>query len=385
MQEFPEFAARLDLAPQVTSQQAVDGRRVDVTALPKPPRSEDGPQTALKTRFTKPVVLGCREPDFALSGADRFRQNPLHGPSQEGLGFAVPDEVLGSQRQGSFEHLVVQEGKTRLEGEPHRGAVGPDQKVLELVLEVVEKRLAQIRRPVQITDQQVGPTAGGQEIGMQISLAAGAGAVLQYRRKQKVAQRLQGVRRAVDAPIVPHLAHQSTPPPPLQQFFVKEAEKVVEKNCLIQNISKSKKEGENGEYIGISKFSANGSEKLIDEINIISKENINSSLIFVIDGLIKKEEKVSAYNIGKSNFVDIDFPDDLKKDLALVSACIGGAATVEDTENMLKQAGFQKISITPKEIPQEIIDEFIPDNDINDYVISAYIQAQKPGGNSTSE
>ena len=36
-------------------------------------------------------------------------------------------------------------------------------------------------------------------------------------------------------------------------------------------------------------------------------------------------------------------PEDIQKDLALVSACIGGAATIEDTQKMLKQAGGSKI------------------------------------------
>jgi SAM-dependent methyltransferase len=36
-------------------------------------------------------------------------------------------------------------------------------------------------------------------------------------------------------------------------------------------------------------------------------------------------------------------PDEIRQNLALVSACIGGAATVDDTRAMLTQAGFENI------------------------------------------
>jgi predicted methyltransferase len=77
--------------------------------------------------------------------------------------------------------------------------------------------------------------------------------------------------------------------------------------------------------------------------------------------------------------------EDIQKDLALVSACIGGAATIEDTQKMLKQAGFENITITPKKISQELIkisqeliNEILPGSLAGEYVVSANIQAQKP-------
>ncbi|MFC1868197.1 arsenite methyltransferase, partial [Thermodesulfobacteriota bacterium] len=60
-------------------------------------------------------------------------------------------------------------------------------------------------------------------------------------------------------------------------------------------------------------------------------------------------------------------PEDIQKDLALVSACIGGAATIEDTQKMLKQAGFENIFITPKKISQELIDEMLPGSLAGEY------------------
>jgi predicted methyltransferase len=72
-------------------------------------------------------------------------------------------------------------------------------------------------------------------------------------------------------------------------------------------------------------------------------------------------------------------PEEIRNDLALVGACVGGAATIEDTEKMLKKAGFQDIKITPNDNSRELIREWDPDKSENagDYVISAYIEAVK--------
>ena len=76
----------------------------------------------------------------------------------------------------------------------------------------------------------------------------------------------------------------------------------------------------------------------------------------------------------------VPLPVEVQKDLALVSACVGGAATIDDTVDMLKQAGFQDIKITPKDESRELISEWAPGESKNagDYVVSAYIEAVKP-------
>ena len=73
-------------------------------------------------------------------------------------------------------------------------------------------------------------------------------------------------------------------------------------------------------------------------------------------------------------------PDDIKNNLALLSACIGGAATIEDTEEMLRRAGFEEISVAPNDKSREIIREWDPGKSKKavDYIVSAYIEARKP-------
>ena len=73
-------------------------------------------------------------------------------------------------------------------------------------------------------------------------------------------------------------------------------------------------------------------------------------------------------------------PAEIQQDLALLSACVGGAATIDDTAKMLEKAGFQDIEIIPKEESRKLISEWVPGESRNagDYVVSAYIKAVKP-------
>jgi SAM-dependent methyltransferase len=73
-------------------------------------------------------------------------------------------------------------------------------------------------------------------------------------------------------------------------------------------------------------------------------------------------------------------PAEIQKNLALVTACVGGAATFEDTEKILEDAGFQSIRITAHDNSRELIREWDPNKSENavDYVVSAYIEAVKP-------
>ena len=73
-------------------------------------------------------------------------------------------------------------------------------------------------------------------------------------------------------------------------------------------------------------------------------------------------------------------PDEIQKNLALVAACVGGAATIAETKKLLKEAGFEDIKIKPNDNSRELIQEWDPRKSKNagDYVVSAYIEAVKP-------
>ncbi len=71
-------------------------------------------------------------------------------------------------------------------------------------------------------------------------------------------------------------------------------------------------------------------------------------------------------------------PRELASDPALYCGCVGGAATMAEIERMLKEAGFAEIRITPKAETREIIRDWAPGRGIENYVVSAAIQAIKP-------
>ncbi len=76
-------------------------------------------------------------------------------------------------------------------------------------------------------------------------------------------------------------------------------------------------------------------------------------------------------------------PEKIQEDLSLVSACIGGAATIEETREMLEGAGFENVSISYRGLSQDMSEAFSPNTDgrIGDLIVSADIQATKPIAN----
>lgn len=70
-------------------------------------------------------------------------------------------------------------------------------------------------------------------------------------------------------------------------------------------------------------------------------------------------------------------PVELAKDLIMISACIGGAVTVADTETLLKSAGFSQIKISTRKISHNAADAILPGSGVETYVAPADITAVK--------
>lgn len=73
-----------------------------------------------------------------------------------------------------------------------------------------------------------------------------------------------------------------------------------------------------------------------------------------------------------------EMPDDLKNDMAFHTGCIAGASSIQALESMLHQTGFANIQIKPKAESRTFIRDWIPGSKIEDYVVSATIEAVKP-------
>ncbi len=85
--------------------------------------------------------------------------------------------------------------------------------------------------------------------------------------------------------------------------------------------------------------------------------------------------------LAVSDIVALDeLPDHLKNDTALWTGCMAGASTIPEIKAMLNQAGFEDVTITPKDGSREFLRDWAPDSRIEDYLASAAIRALKPRG-----
>ena len=75
-------------------------------------------------------------------------------------------------------------------------------------------------------------------------------------------------------------------------------------------------------------------------------------------------------------------PEDMTSDMNLVSCCVGGAALVGDLESWMTGAGFERVRIDINEASREYIADWAPGRGVENYVVSAVIEATKPGGES---
>lgn len=75
-----------------------------------------------------------------------------------------------------------------------------------------------------------------------------------------------------------------------------------------------------------------------------------------------------------------EMPDEMKNDPMLHAGCMAGASLIDELEAMMAEAGFEQIRIAAKDESREFIRDWAPGRGVEDYVVSAYIEAVKPGG-----
>lgn len=74
----------------------------------------------------------------------------------------------------------------------------------------------------------------------------------------------------------------------------------------------------------------------------------------------------------------IELPEEMRNDADLIAGCMGNASLIETLEGYMRDAGFTAICITPKDESREFIRDWAPGRDVENYVVSAYIEAVKP-------
>ncbi|UPM44181.1 arsenite methyltransferase [Halocatena salina] len=73
-----------------------------------------------------------------------------------------------------------------------------------------------------------------------------------------------------------------------------------------------------------------------------------------------------------------EIPEKVRTDPESVSGCVAGAASIGDLERMLTEVGFEELAIDPKDDSHEFIREWSADHDLEEYIVSATIEARKP-------
>lgn len=76
----------------------------------------------------------------------------------------------------------------------------------------------------------------------------------------------------------------------------------------------------------------------------------------------------------------VELPEEMRNDPALIAGCMGNAALISELEAHMNAAGFSQVKIAPKDESREFIKDWAPSHNITDYVVSATIEAVKPGG-----
>ena len=71
-------------------------------------------------------------------------------------------------------------------------------------------------------------------------------------------------------------------------------------------------------------------------------------------------------------------PEHFRTSAAALSGCVGGATDLDELESMLQEAGFGEISIRPRDESRAFIKDWMPGAGIENYVVSATIEAKKP-------
>jgi SAM-dependent methyltransferase len=75
-----------------------------------------------------------------------------------------------------------------------------------------------------------------------------------------------------------------------------------------------------------------------------------------------------------------DIPGDIQADPDSVASCVAGASRIERLEEMLRAAGFEEVTIEPKDDSERFIREWDEERDLSEFLVSASITGRKPVG-----
>ena len=78
-------------------------------------------------------------------------------------------------------------------------------------------------------------------------------------------------------------------------------------------------------------------------------------------------------------------PEEVTNDPTLYSGCMAGASGVDELRVMLERVGFREIRIRPKDESKTFIRDWAPGRHVEEYLVSATIEAIKPAASHRSD
>lgn len=75
----------------------------------------------------------------------------------------------------------------------------------------------------------------------------------------------------------------------------------------------------------------------------------------------------------------VELPEAMRNDAGLVAGCMGNASLIGELAALIEAAGFSAVRIQPKDESKAFIRDWAPEHNVTDYVVSATIEAVKPG------
>lgn len=162
---------------------------------------------------------------------------------------------------------------------------------------------------------------------------------------------------------------------------VGETGKVIGVDMTAEMISKARNNAKKGNYTN--------TEFRLGEIEYLPVADATIDVIIsnCVINLSPEKEKVfnEAYRVlkpgGRLAISDIvataEFPDEFKNDVSLICGCMSGASSTERIQTLLSNSGFSEISIETKSKSKEFIKDWRPEIGIENYIVSATIEAVK--------
>lgn len=166
---------------------------------------------------------------------------------------------------------------------------------------------------------------------------------------------------------------------------VGESGRVIGVDMTPEMISKARKNADNAGYDNV--------EFRLGEIEHLPVSDSTIDVIISNCVINLSPEKVKVYQEsfrvlkpgGRLAISDVvastELTESLTDDMALYTGCLTGVSEISFIEEALKEIGFEKVKIKPKDESREFIRTWVPDSNLEDYVVSATVEAFKPLNN----